>query len=206
MKYPKYAAILVASGLVLGGVCAGAQAPAEIPAAGAEVVPQADQPTDAQIAKLFDVMRVKEQMASVTKMMPQIMQQQFNQQLQQMQKDHPEMTKLSPEQQQAYSKIMARYSERVMQLAAADDILADLGAIYKRHLTGADLDGAIGFFSSPAGQHLVNITPAVMQEFMPAVMHRTQERIKPIADELQKELMQEFKPGPVPDTATPAQK
>jgi hypothetical protein len=204
MKRTRYAGVL-AAGLVLGGICATAQTPAEAPASAAAVVPQADQPTDAQIAKLFEVMRVKEQMASVTKVIPQIAQQQFAEQMQQMQKDHPEMAKVSPEQQQALSKIMSKYMQRLMSVVTSDDMLTDMATIYKRHLTGADIEGAIAFYSSPAGEHFIDMVPVIMQEFMPTVMHRTQEQIRPMIEDMSKEMMQIVLPSG-PDTTKPAQK
>jgi hypothetical protein len=205
MKHPRYAVILISTGLVFGGNCVMAQAPAEAPVAAAAQVPLADQPTDAQIAKLFEVMRVKQQLVSMTKVMPQIVQQQFAEQMKQTQKDHPEMAKVTPEQQQAYSKIMSKYMDRMMSIATSDDMLNDMAAIYKRHLTGADVDGAIAFYSSPAGKHFLDMVPVIMQEFMPTEMHRIQERSKPIMDEMHKELMQLAAPAGS-DTAKPAQK
>jgi len=205
MKHIKYAAILAAAGLVLCGTYATAQALAEAPAMAAAQVPQADQPTDAQIAKLFEAMRVKDQMAALTKMMPQIAQQAFTEQMQQMQKDHPEMAKMSPEQQQAFSNVMSKYMERIMSIATSDDMLADMAAIYKRHLTGADVEGAIAFYRSPAGEHFLDMVPVIMQEFMPTEMHKIQERMKPVLDEMQKEMMQVAVPTGQ-DTTKPAQK
>ena len=205
MKHMKYAAILAAAGLVLGGAYVTAQAPAEAPAMAAAQVPQADQPTDVQIAKLFEAMRVKDQMAALTKMMPQIAQQAFTEQMQQMQKDHPEMAKMSPEQQQAISNVMSKYMERIMSIATSDDMLADMAAIYKRHLTGADVEGAVAFYRSPAGEHFLDMVPVIMQEFMPTEMHKIQERMKPVLDEMQKEMMQVAVPTGQ-DTTKPAQK
>jgi hypothetical protein len=205
MKHTKYVAILAAAGLFLGGIYATAQAPAEAPATAAAVVPQADQATDAQIAKLFEVMRVKDQMAAVTKMMPQIAQKAFAEQMQQLQKEHPEMAKMSPEQQQALSNIMSKYMGRIMTVVTSDDMLTDMAAIYKRHLTGADIDGAIAFYASPAGEHFVDMVPVIMQEFMPTVMHRTQEQIRPMIEDMSKEMMQIVLTSGS-DAAKPAQK
>lgn len=205
MKHIKYAAILAAAGLVLCGTYATAQALAEAPAMAAAQVPQADQPTDVQIAKLFEAMRVKDQMAALTKMMPQIAQQAFTEQMQQMQKDHPEMAKMSPEQQQAISNVMSKYMERIMSIATSDDMLSDMAAIYKRHLTGADVEGAVAFYRSPAGEHFLDMVPVIMQEFMPTEMHKIQERMKPVLDEMQKEMMQVAVPTGQ-DTTKPAQK
>ena len=203
MKYTKYAVITAAAGLALAGVCAVAQAPAATPTATAAVVPLADQPTDEQMARLFEVMHVKDQLASVS--MPQMMQQQFSAQMQQMQKEHPEMAALPPEKQRAVSEVVTRYMQRAISVATGDDMLSEMAAIYKRHLTGADVEGAIAFYSSPAGEHFLNLVPVMMQELMPTVMHRSQEKMKPIMDEMQKELIQITGPAGS-DSAEPAQK
>ncbi len=170
----------------LGQAPAG-QAPAEH---SPEVVPAAQQPTSEQLTRLFEVMRIKEQMASASRMMPQLMQQQFTAQVKQMQKDHPEMQSLSPEQQQAYSKVMSKYMNQAMTLYTTDEMMADMGAVYRKHLSGADVDGIIAFYRSPAGQHMLDMTPAIMQEFMPQAMERMQSKMQPLILEMQKELVE----------------
>jgi hypothetical protein len=95
--------------------------------------------------------------------------------------------------------------QRAISVATGDDMLSEMAAIYKRHLTGADVEGAIAFYSSPAGEHFLNLVPVMMQELMPTVMHRSQEKMKPIMDEMQKELIQITGPAGS-DSAEPAQK
>jgi len=206
----KFAAV-IGMGVALASWTVSAQAP-EAQQAGesapdavtAQVIPPDQQPTQEQLAKLFEVMRVKEQLASVTKMMPALMQQQMQAQAKQMQKGHPEMASMTEEQQQASAKVMSKYMGRVMNLYTPDEMTADMAAIYQKHLTQADVDGMIAFYSSPAGQHMLDVVPVIMKEFMPVVMQRINERIKPLTDEMTKEMAEISKSTPPADK--PAQK
>jgi hypothetical protein len=49
-----------------------------------------------------------------------------------------------------------------------DDLVAQLSPVYQKHLTEADLQGIITFYSSPAGKKLAEKTPAIMQDSMQA--------------------------------------
>jgi len=49
-----------------------------------------------------------------------------------------------------------------------DEMFNAIIPIYQRHLTKADLDAAIAFYSSPAGQRLLKEQPAMMTEGMQA--------------------------------------
>jgi hypothetical protein len=177
------------------------------PAASAATVPLDQQPTKEQLAKMFELMRVKEQLASVTKMMPALMQQQMQAQFKQMQKDNPELTAATDEQQQAMAKVMSRFMERVMNLYTSDEMIADMSGLYQKHLTASDVDGIIAFYSSPAGKHVLDMAPVIMSEFMPTVMQRVQERIKPLTDEMEKEMKEVIgSPAPAPPAEKPVQK
>jgi hypothetical protein len=157
--------------------------PAAIP-----TVPVDQQATKEQIARLFEAVKIKEQLASVSKMMPTLMQQQFSEQMKQMQKDHPEMKVMTDEQQKDSAKVMAKFMERVMTVYSSDDMLNEMGAIYQKYLTGADVEAIITFYNTPAGQHMLSMAPAMMQEFMPTMMKHMQERIKPLIEDMSKEM------------------
>jgi hypothetical protein len=154
----------------------------------AEAVATDQQPSKEQLNKLFEVMRVREQMASMTKMMPALIQQQMQAQIQQMQKDHPEMKPMSEEQQQAFSKVMGKFTERAITLYSSDEMMGDMRDLYGKHLTRSDVDGIIAFYNSPAGQHMLDMVPVIMQEFMPTAMRHMQENMKPLLDDLIKEM------------------
>jgi hypothetical protein len=160
------------------------------------IVPADQQPSRAQLDNLFEVMKVREQMASMTKLMPEVMQKAFTDQITQREKDHPEMTPTTEEQKKAAGKVMNKYLERVMNLYTGDEMLDDMAGLYQKYLTRSDVDAMIGFYSSPAGQHALEIGPVVMKEFMPMVMDKIQARIQPVIDELGKDMEQVMKPPP----------
>lgn len=178
-------AVLVAVACSMGAAMVVAQDAGDGQAA---VVPASEQPTDAQLAKLFDVMRVKQQLTATTKMLPQVMQEQLRQQFLEMEKDHPEMRPTDDKQQQALAGIMSKYMGKAMDLYSADEMLTDMGAIYKKHLTGADVEAVTAFYGSPAGQHMLDMNAAVRTEFMPAVMQKMQARMRPLVLEMTQEM------------------
>ncbi|MGA3045162.1 MAG: DUF2059 domain-containing protein [Terracidiphilus sp.] len=161
----------------------------------AVTIPADQQPTREQLAKLFELMRIKQQLAAVTQMMPALMQQQFTTTATQFRKDHPEMTSTTPEQQQAIAKVMSRFAQQAMSLYGVDEIIEDMSSLYQKHLSRSDVDGIITFYSSPAGQHMIDMTPVIMREFIPTVTQRVQERVKPLTEEMTKELMDISKPS-----------
>ena len=141
-------------------------------------------------------MKVRTQLATITKMMPQMLQQQLTTQFKEMQKDHPEMGSMTDDQQKAASEIMGRYMGRVMNLYTADEMVSDMGAIYQKHLSASDVDATIAYYSSPAGEHMLELVPVIMQEFLPIVTTRIQERIKPVLEQMTKEMEGVIKPKP----------
>lgn len=200
-------AALVATGLTLSPSIAFAQAPADQTAgstASQATVPLDQQASRAQLDNLFEVMRVRNQMAAMTKTMPQVMQNAFSEQFKQMEKDHPEITPTTDAQKQAVSKIMGKHMERAMSLYPADEMVEDMASLYQKHLSRSDVDAMIGFYSSPAGQHMLDMVPVIMQEYMPMVMKKMQERIQPAIDEMAKEMNEALKPkAPAADQPAP---
>lgn len=196
------AAIVMGLALVPGAL---SQVPADKPAAEAApeaapaAIPPDQQATKEQVAQLFEVIRLREQLASVTKMMPSLVQQQMQGQLKQMQKDHPEMASMTEEQEQAYGKVMRRYMERVMSLYTSDEMLSDMSGIYQKYLTRADVDGIIAFYGSPAGKHMLDMQPMMVKDSMTLVMQRMQERIAPLIEEMTKEMQEVVKSQATPD-------
>jgi hypothetical protein len=201
-----------ALGVMMLPCAAFAQAPAAQPSTAPAAVmaepsglPADQQPTKEQLIKLFELMHVRDQLASVTKMIPALVQQQMKTQMQQMQKDHPEMAMMSEEKQQAAGMVMDKFMARVFDIYTPDEMISDMAGIYQKHLSRSDVDGMIAFYSSPAGQHMVAMTPVIMQEYMPLVMQRMQERMKPLTDEMSKEMEQIAKPA-APSADKPATK
>jgi hypothetical protein len=183
-------AVVVGIGLALLPLTAIAQEPAGQAAtapAAAPVTPPEEQPTKTQLANLFEVMHVREQMQSMMKMLPAMIQKQMQEQAKEMASKQSGGA-LTPTQQEAFAKMMGKYMEKALNIYTTDELIDDMGAIYQRHLTSSDVDALIGFYSSPAGQHLLAAQPAIMAEYMPLVMKRAGERAKELSEELTRDL------------------
>jgi hypothetical protein len=194
MKMAKWIAVVVVLGVVMvpWTVARAQDQPTAPAAASAPVVPEAERATDEQLNRLFEVMRIKQQMASATQMMPQLMKQQFDQSFKEMEKemekDHPEMASMTDEQRQAAAKVMEKFMSKAMTLYTSDEMIADMRELYGKHLTAADIDATVAFYSSPAGQHFLDMVPAIMQEFLPTVMQKVQAKMRPLIVEMSKEM------------------
>jgi len=132
---------------------------------------------------------------------PAMVQQQITSTLKQTEAD----SKLTPEQHEAMQKVMNKYVGKAMDLYPPQEMLTDMVGIYQRHLSKNDVDGLIAFYSSPAGQHLLNAQPAIAQEYMPIVMGKVQERSVAMTKEMMKE-MAEIAPAAKPAPTKPAAK
>ncbi len=162
------------------------------------------QPTAEQLAKLFEVMRLQAQMQSMRQIVPSMVQQQIKSAMQQTEANLPAGTKLTPEQREGMEKVMSKYVGKAMDLYPADEMQTDMTAIYQRHLSRDDVDGLIAFYSSAAGQHLLDAQPVIAQEYMPMVMSKVTERSQAMMKEMMKE-MSEFVPAK-PAAVKPAAK
>jgi hypothetical protein len=156
--------------------------------AAAGTIPADQQPTKEQLAKLFDAMRVREQMQSMRQIVPGMISQQIRSAMKQTEAELPTGTKLTPEQHQQMQDVMTKYVGRAMDLYPADEMMADMTTIYQQHLSKDDVDGLIVFYSSPAGQHLLDAQPVIAKEYMPMVMGKVTERSQAMTKEMMKEM------------------
>jgi len=188
--------ILIAMTVMLSTIpgCAFAQAIAvgadgtmqqEKPAA--VVVPE-NQATAEQVAKLFDVMRIKQQMQSMKAMIPGMVQQQIQSAMRQTEESMPAGSKPTQEQREKMQAVMSKYVAKSMDLYPADEMLTDMTGIYQKHLSKDDVEGLIAFYSSPAGQHLLDAQPVIAQEYMPVVMTKVGQRSQAMTKEMMKEM------------------
>jgi len=193
MKSMRVSAVILGVGLAICASTIRAQesAASVSPAASAvPVIPEDQQATKEQLGRLFEVMRVKQQMGSITRSVRGVMQQQFQQQFEQMKRENPQMASMTADQQQAMDKVMGRFMEQAMNLYPVDEMIADVTDIYQKHMSRPDVEATIAFYSSPAGQHVLDIVPAIMQEYLPKVMQKTQDRMKPLILELSKQMVE----------------
>jgi hypothetical protein len=204
-RFLALSALLVSAAVVPSAFCQtqatvpDSTAPQAEPAA--RVIPVEDQPTKEQMARLFEVMQLRQQMASMMKTLPEMMQQQVSQQMKSLTTNLPAGISMTPEQQASLEKITTKYMTKAISLYPVEEMVADMSSIYQRHLSKEDVDAMIAFYTSSAGQHLLELSPVVMKEYMPLVMSRVQERTKILTDEMMKDI-KEMAPGLVTPTAT----
>jgi hypothetical protein len=160
-------------------------------------IPEDQQASKEQLAKLFEVMRLRQQLQSYLKMMPAMIQQQIQTQF----KDTTSKLggePLTADQQAQLDSVMHKYLEKAVNVVSIDEMLGDMATVYKRHVSSSDVDAYIAFYQSAAGQHLLDAQPAIMQEYMPMAMDRMKERSKALTDQMIADIAE------VTKTTTPA--
>jgi len=175
----------------------------------ASAIAPENQPTAEQIAKLFEVMRIRQQMQSMRQMVPAMVQQQVQSALKQTEEGLPRGRKLTAEQHERMQQVMNKYVGKAMDLYPTEEMLTDMTAIYQKHLSKDDVDGLIGFYSSGAGQHLLDAQPVIAQEYMPMVMGKVSQRSQEMMKEMMKDMAEavpETKPAAKTGTTKPAAK
>jgi uncharacterized protein len=138
-------------------------------------------------------------------MIPGMVQQQIQSAMKQSEAELPAGSKLTPEKREKMQAIMSKYVGKSMDLYPTDEMLTDMTAIYQKHLSKDDVDGLIAFYSSPAGQHLLDAQPVIAQEYMPLVMGKVAQRSQAMTKEMMKE-MAEVTPASKPAAAKPTPK
>ena len=159
-----------------------------VPTTAPAAVPADQQPTPEQLAKLFDVMRIRVQMQSVRQMLPAMISQQIKATITQTEAGLPTGTKLTPEQRAAMDKVMNKYVGKAMDLYPPDEMVADMTRLYQQHLTRDDVDAMIAFYNSTSGRHLLDAQPVITREYMPLVMGKVTERSQALTREMMKEM------------------
>jgi uncharacterized protein len=166
----------------------GVQPAGQAQAAPMSTIPIDQQATKEQLAKLFEVMRIRGQMQSMKQIVPAMIQQQIQTTMSQTEAALSAGKKLTPEQRAAMEKVMNKYVGKAMDLYPPDEMVADMTVLYQQHLSRDDVDGMIAFYNSPAGQHLLDAQPVIAREYMPLVMSRVTERSKVMMKEMMKEM------------------
>ena len=126
-------------------------------AAFAQNAPAAGTPASREdVIKLLDLLQVKARMLQVTAGMKEGMRKGA---LEGFKQKVPNPT---PEQIDAMNATI----DPIFEDFPTDEMLDAVVTIYQKHLTKEDLDAAIAFYSSPAGQKILREQPAMMEESM----------------------------------------
>jgi uncharacterized protein len=139
-----------------------------LPALAQDASPAADTAASKeQIEKLFAVMDIRQQTIS---MMGSMQQQMHAMTVETIRTRYPEIT---PSQMIRLTGI----SDDTLKDFPVDGMLSDMIPIYQKHLSRADVDAMIAFYSSPTGKKLMQQLPQITQEAMQVSYLRMQKQI-----------------------------
>ena len=143
---------------------------------------QAAVPTDASLLKLIKVTKVVEmmnEMSSDSGITDQVTQSMLS---------SLPVDNLSTDQRQRLEGIVSKYSKEMTDNSDRDSVNQQVIKVYmetaKQHFDQAEVDAQIAFYSSKAGQSIINKQPAMMKDYMtkvmPIVMESTMEKVQDI--------------------------
>ncbi|MGE8233842.1 MAG: DUF2059 domain-containing protein [Stenotrophomonas sp.] len=152
--------LLVAAGLLLASIAPAWATPA----------------TDADVNRLLAASRAQNMLDAMLPQMEAMQAQQFAQ--------IAEQQTLSAEQRASLQRIQQRTSQTLRQALAWSQMRPMYVDLYKQSFSKEDVLAMAEFYESPAGQSLLDKTPALMQNLMVAI----QQKMTPLMADLQKDL------------------
>lgn len=171
--------------------------------AAAAVIPPDQQATPDQIRKFFEVAHLRQQMQMMMGMMPRMVEQSYQVELKHINEKLPAGQQLSPQEQASLNRIMQEYMRKAMGLYTVDQMIDDAVPIYQRHISRTDADAIIAFYSSPAGQHILEAQPVIMREYMPVAMSHVMNSSKTLTSQMTQDMENAVKtPGTSTSPAT----
>jgi uncharacterized protein len=168
-------------------------------------VPPDQVPTKEQLARLFAAMRLRDQMQGLMNTIPAMVKAQVQSQMADIMARLAPGAQLTDDQQAQLSALITKYVDKAANVYTIDNMISDMTTVYQHHLSKADVDAMIAFYSSPAGQHLLNAQPSIMKEYMPIVMQRQRQATDQLTEEMQKDL-ESFTKSIAPPSAAPSSK
>lgn len=135
-------------------------------------------PTDGDINRLLSASRAQTMIDTMLPQILQMQQQQIDQFLSQ--------RNLDARQQDQVRKIQARSIEAVKEALSWQELRPMYVDLYKKTFTREEVLAMAEFYESPAGQGLLDKTPALMQNVMVAMQGRMQTLMHGLADDIEK--------------------
>jgi len=146
--------------------------------------PDTNPATKEQIQKLFDVMQIREQSH---RMMDSVEKQMQAMSTQTIKTRYPQITA-------AELARANRITEESLRQVPMDAILDGMIPIYQKHLSQADVDAMIVFYSSPTGKKLMQEMPAITQEAMTMSYQHMQKQIDDVLRRVDESMKEEEQP------------
>ena len=119
-------------------------------------------PTREEVLKLFDLLQITKTMDAVVTATKQQSMEIAEQMI------HEKMPEATPEQKKKFQEMLDQVMHEALGPDAIKEMLEATVPVYQRHLTKADLDAMVAFYSSPIGQKILHEQPAMVEESMEA--------------------------------------
>lgn len=165
-------------------------------------VPASDAASREDVLRLFKVMRLPEQMESMQQTM-------IQQMVPAMEKTaEEELPGASPQEREKMRSMTKQAADEAMNMYPVGEMVDDFVPIYQKNYTKSDVDAITAFYSSPAGQRLLDKQPQVMQDAMSTIIPKMQQRMKEMMERLSKEAQELAKPSQktsAPNSQSPQQ-
>jgi uncharacterized protein len=127
-----------------------------------------ERPTQEQVLKLLDLLRVRESLQITLDAMKEQVRTTAEQSLRE------SVPQPSAEQLKQLNAIV----DGVFKELVLDDLFQDVVPVYQRHLSRADVEAAIAFYSSAAGKKIMREQPAMIRESMEATRAGQQKKME----------------------------
>jgi hypothetical protein len=125
-------------------------------------------PTAAQVLKLLQLLRVRDELQATLDTMKQQMKGEAEQAF------RDKIPNPTAEQLKSVNGILDQSFAEL----SLDDLITDLVPIYQRHLTRGDVQALVTFYSSPPGQKILREQPAILRESLQAAGNGQQKRME----------------------------
>ena len=99
--------------------------------------------------------------------------------------------KNDPEMIAVRNEYMGKILDSSMKLYNIDELIDSMIPLYAKYMTNDDILGVIAFYESPAGKHMIEAVPKIMQEYMKTIMDSMPAKTKKIQENM-KEMIKEL--------------
>jgi hypothetical protein len=151
-------------------------------------VPEDQRASREQIDKLFDSLRLRDQLDKTMQMASMAFKAGIEQAIEEKKQKNPNKKELTPQEQQQFENMMSEYMKKLAAVIYSDDVMNPIKSAYQRYLTSSDVEGITAFYSSPAGKHLLERQTKIGLAAAPQMMAAMQAKIQPLMAQMQANL------------------
>jgi hypothetical protein len=156
--------------------------------------------TREDVLRLFQTLRIREQCEGMQKSMMAQWKPMLDETFQKYNRELP------PEAAAQLQASIEKSMQRATTVYPVEEILEDFLPAYQKNLTKADINAIVGFYSSPAGQRLLDKTPKITEDGMAIIMPKMHQRIMQVMEEMQKDIEAFVKRSQLPASAPATKK